>query len=524
MAKKVTAIPATISRFTASPINSVEKRKVAGYARVSTDHEDQISSYEAQVDYYTNYIKDRADWEFAGIYTDEGITATSTRKREGFKQMIEDALAGKIDLIITKSVSRFARNTVDSLTTIRKLKENGIEVYFEKENIWTLDAKGELLLTIMSSLAQEEARNISENTTWGQRKRFADGRYSLNYGRFLGYDRGPEGGLVINEEEAKIVRFIYQQFLAGFSYYKIAGILMEKGVKAPGGTKWYGNTVRGILTNEKYKGDALLQKTYTADYLTKKLKKNTGEVPQYYIEDDHEAIISPKVFDMVQIELARRTNNGKRYSGAGVFATKVKCAECGSWYGSKVWHSTDKYRKVVYRCNHKYGDGKKCSTPHFTEDELKELFISALNRVIDIRDEVIENIRRLAETAGDNAELEKEKDELSQELEVVVGLINDLVAENAHKAQDQTDYQKRYEALVDRYNISEKKYKEAADGLEERRARAEVLNNEIETLEKQNGPVSEFNEYVWGALVDYATVYSKDDVRFTFKDGMEIRA
>ncbi len=174
------------------PIGSKRKRRVAGYARVSTDHEDQVTSYEAQVDYYTNYIKGRDDWEFVAIYTDEGISATNTKRREGFKAMVADALAGKIDLIVTKSVSRFARNTVDSLTTVRTLKEKGVEIYFEKENIWTLDAKGELLITIMSSLAQEESRSISENTTWGQRKRFADGKASVAYKRFLGYDRGPE--------------------------------------------------------------------------------------------------------------------------------------------------------------------------------------------------------------------------------------------------------------------------------------------------------------------------------------------
>lgn len=274
----MTTIPATINRYTVAPINSAAKRKVAGYARVSTGHEDQVTSYAAQVDYYTNYIKSREDWEFAGMYTDEGITATSTRKREGFKQMIKDALAGKIDLIIIKSVSRFARNTVDSLTNIRRLKENGIEVYFEKENIWTLDAKGELLLTIMSSLAQEEARNISKNTTWGQRKRFADGKYHLNYGRFLGYDRAPEGGLVVNPEEAKVVKYIYQRFLAGLSTYAIAKELQAKGIKAPGVDKRYRNTIYGILTNEKYKGDVLLQKTYTSDFLSKKTVKNHGEV------------------------------------------------------------------------------------------------------------------------------------------------------------------------------------------------------------------------------------------------------
>jgi site-specific DNA recombinase len=524
MAKKVTAIPATISRFTAAPINSVARRKVAGYARVSTDHEDQVSSYEAQVDYYTNYIKSRDDWEFVDIYTDEGITATNTKKREGFKQMIEDALAGKIQLIITKSVSRFARNTVDSLTTIRKLKENGIEVYFEKENIWTLDAKGELLLTIMSSLAQEEARNISENTTWGHRKRFADGKYSLNYGRFLGYDKGPEGGLVINEEEAKTIRYIYQRFLAGLSYYAISKELQAMGAKAPGGSKWYANTVQNILSNEKYKGDALLQKTYTADFLTKTLKKNSGEVPQYYIEDDHEAIIDPQVFDLVQIEIERRSKSGKHYSGSGIFASKIKCAECGGWYGAKVWHSNDRYRRVVYRCNHKYGNGEPCGTPHFTEEELKELFIAAFNKVVDIKDEVIGNIRRLMEIAGANEELEKEQHSLEQELEIVVGMINDLVSENAHKAQDQGDYQKRYEALVERYNTGESRYNEVTAQLEEKKARLEVLRYELETLEKQDGPAMEFNESTWGAMVDYATVHAKDDVRFTFRHGAEIKA
>jgi len=165
MAKRVTTIPATISRYTAAPINSKKKRRVAAYARVSTDHEEQLTSYEAQVDYYTNYIKGRDDWEFVAVYADEGITGCNTKRREGFNTMVSDALAGRIDLIITKSVSRFARNTVDSLTTIRKLKEHNIECFFEKENIWTFDGKGELLLTIMSSLAQEESRSISENCT-----------------------------------------------------------------------------------------------------------------------------------------------------------------------------------------------------------------------------------------------------------------------------------------------------------------------------------------------------------------------
>lgn len=237
MAKSVITIPATRSKFTAAPLSSQKKRKVAAYARVSTDHEEQQSSYEAQVDYYTTYIKGRDDWEFVSVYADEGITGCNTKKRDGFNSMVADALAGKIDLIITKSVSRFARNTVDSLTTIRKLKENGTECYFEKENIWTFDGKGELLLTIMSSLAQEESRSISENCTWGQRKRFADGKVTVPFGRFLGYDRGEDGNLVLNEDEAKIIRRIYGLFLQGRSPYAIAKVLTSEGILTPGGKK-----------------------------------------------------------------------------------------------------------------------------------------------------------------------------------------------------------------------------------------------------------------------------------------------
>ncbi|MBR1443938.1 MAG: recombinase family protein, partial [Firmicutes bacterium] len=286
--RKVTTIPATLNKFTAKPVSSTRKRKVAGYARVSTDHEEQQTSYEAQVDYYTSYIKGRTDWEFVGIYTDEGISATSTKRREGFNSMIADALNGKIDLIITKSVSRFARNTVDSLTTIRKLKEHNIECYFEKENIWTFDGKGELLLTIMSSLAQEESRSISENVTWGQRKRFADGKVSFAYSRVLGFDKGENGQIIVNQEEAETVKLIFKLFLEGMTPHTISMKLTEMGIKSPGGKdKWNQGTIRRMLSNEKYKGDALLQKAFTVDFLSKKQKKNEGEVPQYYVEGNH---------------------------------------------------------------------------------------------------------------------------------------------------------------------------------------------------------------------------------------------
>lgn len=318
---RVTTIPATISRFTAAPINEKKKRRTAAYARVSTDSEEQLTSYTAQVDHYTNYIRGQDDWEFVGVYTDEGITGTNTKHREGFKRMVADALVGKIDLIVTKSVSRFARNTVDSLTTVRQLKKKGVEIYFEKENIWTLDSKGELLITIISSLAQEESRSISDNCTWGQRKRFADGKVTVPFNRFLGYDRGPDGNLVVNPEEAVTIRRIYSMFLQGMSPYGIATKLTADGIKSPGGKeKWNAGAVHSFLTNEKYKGDALLQKSYTVDFLTKKKKINEGEIPQYYVEGNHEAIISPEVFEQVQRELERRKSSNGRHTAVFTFS------------------------------------------------------------------------------------------------------------------------------------------------------------------------------------------------------------
>ena len=314
MARAVTVIPPTIQPITHLARNAVVRRRVAAYARVSTSSEEQLTSYEAQVDYYTRFIQSKPEWEFVRVYTDEGISAVNTKKREGFNQMVRDALDGKIDLIVTKSVSRFARNTVDSLVTVRKLKEKGVEVYFEKENIYTLDSKGELLITIMSSLAQEESRSISENVTWGQRKRFADGKVSLPYSHFLGYRKGDNGLPEIVPEEAETVRWIYSLFLSGKTTGSIAGLLTREGIPTPAGKKkWAASTVESILKNEKYKGDALLQKAFTVDFLTKKQKKNEGEVPQYYVENSHPAIIDPAEWKLVQRELERRKAIGRSY-------------------------------------------------------------------------------------------------------------------------------------------------------------------------------------------------------------------
>lgn len=522
VAKKVTTIPATINRYNAAPISEVRKRRVAAYARVSTDQEEQLTSYEAQVDYYTNYIKSREDWEFVSVYTDEGISGCNTKHREGFKSMVKDALAGKIDLIITKSVSRFARNTVDSLTTIRQLKEKNIECYFEKENIWTFDGKGELLLTIMSSLAQEESRSISENVTWGHRKRFADGKVSFAYSRVLGLDKGPDGQIVVNPEQAEIVRLIFRLFLEGMTPHSIAAELTRRGIKSPGGKdKWNQGTVRRMLSNEKYKGDALLQKEFTVNFLTKKLKKNEGEVPQYYVEGNHEAIISPAVFDMVQAELERRKRGiDSRYSGVSLFSNKIKCGDCGGWYGSKVWHSTDKYRKVIYRCNHKYGDGN-CQTPHVTEEEIKAMFIKAYNRLLSEKEEIIANAELMRATLCDTSELAAERDRLRREMTVLAEMIQNIVAENARVAQNQEEYQQRYNGLAERYEKAKSRYDELAYAIEQKDAQSEKMRQFIETLKERDSVITEFDSVLWSSLADFVTI-GRDRCSVTFKDGTEI--
>ena len=523
--RKVTAIPATISRFAAVPINSTAKRRVAGYARVSTDHEEQASSYEAQVDYYTNYIKSRNDWEFVKVYTDDGISATNTKKREGFNTMVTDALAGKIDLIVTKSVSRFARNTVDSLTTVRRLKDKGIEIYFEKENIWTLDAKGELLITIMSSLAQEESRSISENVTWGQRKRISDGKVSFAYSAFLGLDKDKETGkIVINPEQAETVRLIFRLFLEGMSPHSIAKELMGRGIKTvKGKDTWRAATIQSMLTNEKYKGDALLQKCFTVDFLQKKMKKNEGEVPQYYVEGSHEAIIRPEVFDLVQAEIDRRRKARIRHSGVDIFSSKVKCGDCGAWYGAKVWNSNSKYRKTVYQCNKKYV-GQKCETPHVTLEEVKAAFVSAYNKLVTEKDEIIANLRTVIRTVCQTEGLQKERGRLEEELAVLVGMMNNSVKENASIVQDQDEYKKRYNELVGKYDAAKEQYDKVVAAITASEVQRVRLQNFIKDLKAQQGVTQKFDDRLWGDLVDYVTVSRDKKFTVTFKDGTEIQA
>ena len=525
MAKSITMIPQTRKLFTASPITSVRKRRVAGYARVSTGSDEQFTSYEAQVDYYTNYIKSNPDWEFVSVYTDEGISGTNTKHRDGFNRMIEDALAGKIDLIVTKSVSRFARNTVDSLVTIRKLKEHGCECYFEKEGIFTFDSKGELLITIMSSLAQEESRSISENVIWGQRKRFADGKVCMPYSHFLGYDKGEDGIPVINESEAAIVRLIYRLFLDGKTPFGICQQLEEMEIKTPAGkTKWCQSTIISILSNEKYKGDALLQKTFTVDFLTKTKKKNEGEIQQYYVEGSHEAIITPEEFDMVQAELLRRKRAGRSYSGNSIFASKLICADCGGTYGQKVWHSTDAYRKVIWRCNRKFDKKNglpRCDTPTLDEEMIKRMFLKAYNTMMGSREQLLEDCEIMRQTLADYSEQDRAIDALNEEIEVVAEMVKAQVRDNASRAQSQEEYNKKREALVQRYETACAELERQKQEKLLRIAKERDIRLFIANLKTQPLALQQWDEQVWTQLMDSAVVFRNGSIEFTFKNGQK---
>ena len=304
----------------------------------------------------------------------------------------------------------------------------------------------------------------------------------------------------------------------------IARELTKRKIKTPGGKDvWNQSTIRRMLSNEKYKGDALLQKEFTVDFLQKKMKKNEGEVPQYYVEGNHEAIISPAAFDLVQAELAKRTKGKGRYSGVSIFSNKVKCADCGAWFGSKVWHSTDQYRKVIYRCNHKY-NGRKCDTPHVTEEEIKAAFVSAYNRLFHEKKEIIANAQMIRSTICVTKELEEEKHKLESEMAVIVEMTQDIVAENARVVQDQEEYQKRYNKLVERYEQVKANYDNVVTTISTKEAQSERLAKFIKDLKSRDGILQEFDECLWGSMVDFITIDKNKEFTVTFKDGTEIKS
>lgn len=348
------------------------------------------------------------DYELVDIYADEGISATNTKKRDDFNRMIADCRVGKIDLIITKSISRFARNTLDCLNYVRELKDLGIGIVFEKENINTLDAKGEVLLTILSSLAQDESRSISENCTWGIRRRFEQGKHKMSTKRFLGYDTDEEGHLVVNRQQAKIVVRLYEEFMSGKTVDYIARIFKAEKIKNwDGKYNWQAGTLDSMLRNEKYMGDAILQKSYTADFLSKRRVINDGSVQMYHIEEDHEPIIDIETWKAVQAELERRTQYCKDHftnaygqmSEKNPFYAKIICGNCGNIY-SRVKYTTRAGTKITkWRCGscNKTDGHKVCSNRYVTDETFTKLFVMSWNEIVvhqaDYQERWQENIK-----------------------------------------------------------------------------------------------------------------------------------
>ena len=369
--------------------------RVAAYCRVSTLLEQQESSFEAQKSHYTEMILSNPNWNMAGIYADDGISGTNMRKRDEFNRMLQDCEAGKIDLVLTKSISRFARNTADMLNVIRTLRAKGIAIYFEKERINTLEDTGEMLVTILGSQAQEESRNLSENTRWGIARRFENGTVMVNHKKFMGYTKNEDGELVIVPEEAEVVRLIFRLYLEGMSVAGIKRHLEGKGIlTATGLNKWNEATIYQMLSNEKYMGDALLQKTYTADLLTKKKLKNNGEIRQYYITDDHEAIIPREIFHAVQQEMRRRAERRrpaltkrakekkKGYSSKYILSNLLLCGECGHPYRRLTWTRNGE-KRIVWRCASRAEHGTRYCQHSATLDEgpLQRAVMQAIRRV-----------------------------------------------------------------------------------------------------------------------------------------------
>lgn len=430
MSSTVVVIPARKNVVGDRKKEEKKKLRVAAYCRVSTDNDEQTSSYRAQIQHYENYIKNNSEWSFAGIFADEGISGTRTKDRSGFNAMIDSCMNGQIDMVITKSISRFARNTIDCLKYIRKLKEKNIPIFFEKEAINTLDAKGEILITIMASLAQQESQSLSQNIKMGFQYRFQQGKISVNTSRFLGFTKDENGNLAIDEEEAKIIRRIFNEYISGYSINDIKKGLERDGIKTGSGSlKWHQGTIRNILSNEKYMGDSLLQKTYTTDFLTKTRVRNDGIVPQYYVENSHPAIVKREVFLMAHDEAERRSKlrshskNDRYYSSTYGLSCRMFCEKCGDVFRRIIWNNKGK-KKVVWRCANRVKNGpSSCKAKTIDDDVIKNVIVDAINKLISERE-----IKKKCKTIIHSAIEEKPEEEIKNINENLIKLQNKLVS------------------------------------------------------------------------------------------------
>lgn len=528
--KKVTFIPAD-PKFEKKDIRS-QRLRVAPYCRVSTDSDEQLTSYTAQIEYYTAKIAANPEWTMVKLYADEGITGTSTKKRKQFNKLIADCEAGKIDLVITKSVSRFGRNTLDGLQYTRKLKRLGVGVYFEKENVNTLHMDNEMILTFFFSQAQAESESLSGNVKWGHRKNFRDGKVYFQYKNFLGYRRGANGEPEIDEEEAKIVRRIFARYLIGDSIRQIARGLEADGIKTVrGNEKWSDSVIQGMLQNEKYIGDALLQKTYIADIFTHQSKKNMGELPKYYVHDSHPAIIERETFHKVQEEIARRAGKKRtsskaktelgKYSGKFAFSELLVCGECGSPYRRQTYMPRgEKY--YVWRCLNRLENGKRIckQSPTFKEWDLQAAVLASINGRADRQK--AKNVLRESIAASLAAEMPKlSLPAIEAQLRAVedrqMELISLAYSAGAANTEFDREIERIYETKAQLLLLKAEAEQTAQDATEydERMQRID------KAIEQDGGSIEEYSEDMVRQLISSIKVLDKETILVRFKDGTE---
>ena len=525
---RIVEIPASM-RENAGRKNTVRKLRVAAYCRVSTEEEEQQGSFEIQKLYYTEKINSTPEWEVAGIYADDGISGVHTKKRDGFNQMIQDCKKRKIDLILTKSISRFARNTLDSIQYVRMLKALGIAVIFEKENINTSTMNSEMILTVLSAFAQAESESISQNVARGKRMGFRQGKFPFPYRQILGYRKGSDGKPEIIPEEAEVIRMIFNSYLQGASLQTIKKRLEADDVlTARGNKKWSSESVQRILQNEKYCGDVLLQKTFIEDVLTGVSKKNTGQLPQYYIENNHEGIVTKQTFREAQAEIARRnsksaTNHRKRhrgrYNSKYALSERLVCGDCGSSYKRVTW-SIHGRKQIVWRCINRLECGPKAckDSPSLKEDELYSAILKAIRSLVQGHQE------EMAAT-------------LQEALIHCIGrenaAINPLVIENRlHELDKDLDRL----LTMDGSEIVDLRIKQISDEmlqLRQMKKRAELdaqqdMGRENKAKEimafisAEYLDLTEYSDTLVYRVIERVTVLSKEEIRIRFVGGFEI--
>lgn len=526
----VEIIPATVQKTL--KVTERKNLRVAAYCRVSTDHEEQQTSYKTQIEYYTKYIKENPNWKFVKIFADDGLSATTTAKRKEFLEMMEMCKEGKIDLILTKSTARFARNTLDTLQYVRMLKDIGVAVIFEKEKINTAEINSEIILQLYAMFSQAESESISNNVKDGRRKGYKIGKVPMMYGRILGYRKGENGKPEIVQEEAEIIIAIFTKFLEGDSLKDIGKWLESQGVKTiKGNSRWSKSVIKSILENEKYKGDVLIQKTFTADLFSKKSIKNTGELPMYLIKNHHIPIIEPEVFDKVQFELKRRYNKtvkvnenlATRYSSRYALTDIVVCGECGAKYKRVTWTSLGE-KRIVWRCKSRLAYGKKLckNSPTIDEADLHRAIIKSLNMMLKSKSTLNEMLKgSLAALLGANRG-EMRIGSISNEITMLNNRIYDIVREEIENRTDSTVIEQKCAELYEKIKSLKDEIKSINAEKQMADAGSGKLREIYVALETMNTEFTEYDDAVVRRLVSKVRVISKDKIIVTLCGSLDI--